>query len=58
METKWLGISVNLIDGYLYTSEERISDLFETIDYIIYNPYISVQAQVKLAGKFISIKLC
>ena len=52
METKCLDISVNLIDGYRYTSEERISDLFETIDYIIYNPYISVQAQVKVCLEY------
>ena len=52
METKCLDISVNLIDGYRYTSEERISDLFETIDYIIYNPYISVQVQVKVCLEY------
>ena len=30
----WLGISVNLNKGCLYVSEERISNLLETVDYI------------------------
>ena len=52
----WLGISVNLNKGCLYVSEERISNLLETVDYITNNPYISAQALAKLAGKIISTK--
>ena len=56
METNWLGISINLNEGYLHTFEERISDLLETFDYITYDPYISVQTQAKVVGKIISTK--
>ena len=37
----WLGISVNLKKGCLYVSEERISDILGTVEYITNNPYIS-----------------
>ena len=50
----WLGISVNLNKGCLYVSEERISNLRETIEYIKNDPYISARTLAKLAGKLIS----
>ena len=34
----WLGISVNLNKGCFYVSEERISNLPETVNYITKNP--------------------
>ena len=52
----WLGISVNLNKGCIYVSEERISNLLETVEYIANNPYISARTLAKLAGKINSTK--
>ena len=40
----------------LSVSEERISNLLETVKYITNNPYISARTLAKLAGKIISTK--
>ena len=52
----WLGISVNLNKGCLYVSNERISNLLETVEYIINHPYASARTLAKLAGKIICTK--
>ena len=52
----WIGISVNLNKGYLYISEESISNHLETIGYITNYPHTSAQTPAKLADKIISIK--
>ena len=52
----YLCISINLEKGCLNVSEERISNLLETVEYIANNPYISARTLLKLAGKVISTK--
>ena len=52
----WLGISVNLNKGCLYVSNERISNLLETVKYITNHLYGSARTLAKLAGKIISTK--
>ena len=42
--------------GCLYVSQERISNLLETVKYITDNPYISVRTLAKPAGNIISTK--
>ena len=39
-----------------YVSEERISNILGTVEYITNNPYISARTLAKLAGKIISTK--
>ena len=48
--------SVNLRKVCYYVSEERISDILGTVEYITNNPYISAWTLAKLAGKIISTK--
>ena len=42
--------------GCLYVSQERISNLLETVKYITDNPHISVRTLAKPAGNIISTK--
>ena len=50
------GISINVNKGCLYVSEDRISNLLETVDYITNNPHISEWTFAIAAGQIISIK--
>ena len=46
----WLGVTVNLKKGCLYVSEERISNLLETVECITNNPHISARTPCKTCG--------
>ena len=50
------GISINVNKGCLYVSEDRISNLLETVDYITNNPHISEWTFAIAASQIISIK--
>ena len=52
----WLEVSVYSNKGSIYVSEERISNLVETVEFISNNPYISAWTLAKLAGKTITTK--
>ena len=52
----WLDISVNKNKGCLYLSEERISNLLETVGYTTNNPHILAWTLAKVAGKIVSAK--
>ena len=54
----WLSISFNLNKGFLYVSEERISNLLETVDHITNNPYISARTLAILAVNLFLLNLC
>lgn len=52
----WLGIEVDLIQNTYKITQERISSLLSSIEYILKSPYTSARTLCRLAGKIVSMK--
>jgi len=52
----WLGVNVNLTNNTYQITEQRISSLLKSINFILNSPYTSARNLSRIAGKVVSTK--